>query len=328
MEEKSPLSQLQREIQHDFPDIKAESILAMAVDGGFREEDFVVAAESLFKRPYSRDVLDTVLEDGAGNRDFLQLHISRDGLHDLVPGGLFYQPVESTIREADAAGMAADHRSNKRKERETRRFFMPFENAFFSQRIHLEMEETRLLEGMGSGLLNEYFREFWDISTSIPFGYVTSLMGLLPHATKIAGNLSLTAQCLEKILEEKVTLNIIPVATHQASLEYCTDLGLGKMGMDTVLGGQFFEDFPQIEVSIGPLQNSEIQDYLEMGDKEDFLKTFYGYFLPAEAEINTVLKVGSENQHMYLYPGEGPVLGYSSVLGNERFIGFSKAYKK
>src|SRR5690554_6206151 len=121
MEEKSPISQLQREIQHDFPDIKVESILAMAMDGGFREEDFVVAAESLFKRPYSRDVIYTTLEEGAGNRDFLELHVSRDGLHDLVPEGLFYQPQESTIRETDAARMAADHLGNKKKERETRR---------------------------------------------------------------------------------------------------------------------------------------------------------------------------------------------------------------
>src|SRR5690606_1825686 len=185
---------------------------------------------------------------------------------------------------------------------------------FFSQRIQLEREETLLLEGIGSGLLNEYFREFWGISTVIPFEYVTPLMGLLPHATKIAGDLPLTEQCLEKVLHEKVTIEIIPAATQQVGPENFTGLGLGQMGIDTVLGEQFFEDFPQFEVSIGPLQNSEVQDYLEMGDKEVFLKTFYGYFLPAEAEVNTVLKVRAESLQMSLNSEEAPVLGYSSVL--------------
>lgn len=310
----SDISQLQQELQHELPDIKAETILAMAMESGFSEEDFVVAFESAFKRPYSRDILDTALEEGFGNRDFLQLHLSRDGLHDLLPEGVFYQPQKSEPREVGAASMAADHRSNKTRERDIRRFFMPFENAFFSQRIHLEREETRLLEGMGSGLLNEYFREFWGISSAIPFAYVTPLMGLLPHASKIAGDLSLTAQCLGKILHEKVTIEIVPAAAHEAGQEYSPALGLGQMGIDTALGGEFFEDFPQLEVSIGPLQNSEVQDYLEKGGKEDFLKTFYGYFLPAEAEIKTVLKVRAESLQMSLNLEEAPVLGYSSVL--------------
>lgn len=316
MKQNLNISQLQKEILGDSLDIKAESILAIAMDKGFREDEFVVAFESLFNRPYSRDILYTGLEEAVGNRDFLQLHVSRNGLHDLVPEGLFYQPEDIKFRDFDAALMAAEHQKNKKKEKEIRRFFMPFENAFFSELVHLEREETQLLEGMGSGILNEYFMEFWGISGFIPSEYITPLISLLPHATKITGNIPLIGQCLEKILSEKVRITIIKSTAHQTDRIYQKGLDEGKLGMDIVLGGDFFEDFLNIEVSIGPLQNSSIQDYLEGGNKESFLKTFYSYFLPAEAEVSTHIKIESKNQHMFLSPEEEPVLGYSSVLGN------------
>lgn len=315
MEQDLNISQLQKEILSDFLDIKAESILAIALDKGFKEDEFVIAFESLFNRPYSRDILHTELEDTVGFRDYLQLHVSRNGLHDLVPEGLFYQPEEIKYKDLDAALMAAEYQKNKKKEKEIRRFFMPFENAFFSELVHLEREETQLLEGMGSGILNEYFMEFWGISASIPFEYITPLISLLPHATKITGNLPLIGQCLEKILSENVQVSIKQSSVNQTDRIYQKGLDEGKLGMDSVLGGDFFEDVPQVEVSIGPLQNSYIQEYLEKGNKESFLKTFYSYFLPAEAEVSTYIKVKCENQHMYLGPQDEPVLGYTSVLG-------------
>jgi len=316
MEQNLNITQLQQEIPVDFLDIKAESVLAILMDKGFREDDFVLAFESHFKRPYSRDILFTVLEEAAGNKDFLQLHVSRSGLHDLVPEGLFYQPEDLKFQNADAALMAAEHQRNKKKEKEVRRFFMPFENAFISQKVQLEREETHLLEGMGSGILNEYFMEFWGISESIPFEFITPLISLLPHATKIAGDLTLIGQCLEKILHEKVKIKIVEPQANHTDNEFHIGLGRGKLGMDTVLAGDFYEDFPQVEVQIGPLQNSRIQDYLEKGNKESFLKTFYSYFLPAEAEVSTLIKVDNKNQHLSQSGWEEPVLGYTSVLGS------------
>jgi hypothetical protein len=304
MEETPYISQMQEEIQKNFTDIKAESLLAIAVETGLSKDDFIIAVESLFSRAYKRDILFSTIEEDANKREFLQVHLSRDGLHDHLPEGLFYPPDNAKYRDTDASLMAANHIKNKQRERETRRFFMPFENAVFSQRIALEMEETHLLKGL----------DFWGIQATIPSALITPLIRLLPHAYKISGDPALMSQCLEKILGEQVKGRIMQTSLTEVSKEYFYALGKGTLGIDMVMGDYFREDSPCLEISIGPLRNSQIMDYLEGGDKVGFLNTFYGFFVPAEVEVSTKIEVSKENRHMTLYKEDGPVLGYSSVM--------------
>lgn len=314
MEEISYISQLQEEIQNNFSDIKAESMLAIAMETGLSKDDIIISLESLFSRAYKRDILFSTIEEDANKREFLQVHLSRDGLHDQLPDGLFYPPDTSKYRDTDASLMAADHIKNKQIERETRRFFMPFENAVFSQRIALEMEETHLLKGLDSGILNDYFMVFWGISPTIPSSLITPLIRLLPHAYKISGDPALMSQCLEKILGEQVKGSMMQTSLTEVTKEYFYALGKGTLGIDMVMGDFFREGSPCLEISIGPLRNSQIMDYLEGGDKIGFLNTFYGFFVPAEVEVSTKIEVSKENRHMTLYKEDGPILGYSSVM--------------
>lgn len=314
MEPNPILTQLQQEMQNDFTDIKAESLLAIALENGLSADDFIIAPDSLFSRAYNRDVSQSAIAEDANKRNFLQLHLSRSGLHDQLPEGVFYQPARPKQAVTNAAKMAADYKIDKQKERETRRFFMPFENAFFGQRLQLELEEIQLLQGLQCGILNEYFMNFWGISPSIPPALITPLIELLPYANKIAGNLVITTQCLEKILQEKVSTRRISVSVSQAESTSMHQLGMQQLGKDMVIGSQFEEDYPLVEFTIGPLNNSKIQDYLEGGDKEEFLKTFYSFFVPIEADVSTRIEVASEKNYMRLDTEEEPVLGYSSML--------------
>lgn len=314
MEHIQHFAQLQEEIRTNFSDIKAESILAIALEGGLEEDEYCIASDSLFSRSYSRDILFSTVEEDANKKGFLQLHLSRSSLHDHLPEGLFYQPEKLNYRNTDASIMAADHIKNRQKEQEIRRFFMPFENAFFGQRMQLESEEIQLLEGLQNGILNEYFMNFWGISSALPYSLITPLIELLPYANKIAGNLSITTQCLEKILQEQVTTRPIAAPVTEVGREYIYGLGIQQLGLNMVLGDKFSEDYPLIEFSIGPLQNSKIEDYLKGGNREEFLNTFYSFFMPVEASAITKIEVEKEKEFMVLDLEAEPILGYSSVL--------------
>lgn len=305
--------QLQQEIQHNFLDIKAESLLAMALESGLTEDDFIIACDSLFSRTYDRDVLFSMLEKDANRNNYLQIHVSRNGIYDQLPEGLFYQPVKSKQQGMSAADMAEEYKLNKQKEKEVRKFFMPFENAFFRQQMHLEKEEVQLLEGLQCGVLNEYFVNFWGISPAIPQLLITPLIELLPYASKIAGNLTITAQCLEKVLQEEITVRRLSAPVSKAEAACILSLGTGRLGVDMVLGEQFEEDFPVIECTIGPLQHSQVHDYLEGGNREQFLKTFYQFFMPVEADVITRIEPAANTQYL-IFDTDEPVLGYSSIL--------------
>ena len=210
--------------------------------------------------------------------------------------------------------MAAAYRINKEKEQRIRDFFQPLENDFFLQRLQIEIEETRMLEGFESGTVDDYFVEFWGLMDSIPRPFVVPLLLLLPYASKIAGNLSLTSKSLELLLGETVHVKKVAATVTDARDFMKQGLGDEQIGVETVCGEEFAEDYPVLEFSIGPLQHSDVSEYLEGGNRYSLLQTFYNYFLPVEADSITSIEVIPEKRSSRLEVDSEVVLGYTTVL--------------
>ncbi len=308
------IEQLQQELKKAACDARAEPQLALAMQKGLLPDDFMVSCDSLFHREYSKDIMDAEIKEDARKRNLLQIHLSRSGIYDQLPEGLFFQPQEQR-GASSGADMAAGYKLNKKKEEEIRKFFLPFENDFFWQRLQIEQEEARLLEGLQTDILNDYFRQLWNIPDSIPPRYVVQLILLLPHAYKIAGNLPLMAQSLEHLLEEEVVVRKTRPAVIRMEGGVSSGLGNAQLGLNMVCGEDFFEDFPAIEIVIGPLIYSRVGDYLKGGGRNSLLETFIRFFVPAGVDTEVIITVPEEKQNMTLAKGKEPILGYSSVLG-------------
>lgn len=308
------IEQLQQEIKNRHEDIRAESQLALAMENGLASDDFVICCDSFFHREYSKDVLSSDLKEDVSKKNYLQLHLTRCGLYEHLPEGLFYTQGKSLHQSVGAAEMAAEYKINKRKEQEARRFFVPLENDFFQQRIQLEQEEMQQLEGFETGLLNNYFTDFWNISSTIPASIISSFIKLLPHAHRISGNTGVMALCLRAILREAVNVRVIPGVVSKANANCLSRLGCFQLGVDMVLGEQFCDDYTVMEFSIGPLQNSPIADYLEGGHKKEFLNMFNRFFVPIDIDVITKIEVTKEKSLMVLHADNEPVLGYSTLI--------------
>ncbi|MBC7903785.1 MAG: hypothetical protein H7Y27_10190, partial [Gemmatimonadaceae bacterium] len=120
---------LQREMQNAATDIRAEAQVLLALEKGARPEHFMVNCTKMFRREYSRDVVSSEIRDESGWQHSLNIHLSRSGLYDQLPEGLFFQPASRA--RSSVADLASDYKENKKKESEIRRFFLPFENDFF-----------------------------------------------------------------------------------------------------------------------------------------------------------------------------------------------------
>lgn len=327
------ISLLQLELKQTAWDIKAEHLLMIAVKKGLNMDDFLICCDTFFKREFSQDVFTAILKEDSKKQELLELHLSRTGLYDLLPEGLFFQIPQKKSRQINVDELALEYRHNKKREENIRRFFLPFDNAFFIQRLRLEQEESSLLEGLGTGILNDYFIRFWGLPPSLPKMFAVPLLLLLPHANKIAGNLPLTSECFSYLLKEKVLFaqkNSAP-----ASADDFEHIGLGQtgLGVNMICGNTFFEDSPVIEIKIGPLQNSKIKDYLDKGKRTVLLEIFNRFFIPAGVDTVITIKLSPdkddigeddvfsasayifEREDMLLEKGSEPVLGYSTVLG-------------
>ncbi len=315
MNSQSLIEQLQQELTQQLCDIKIESQLLQALEHGLLPEDFLVLADGLFKRPYSRDLLEAELKTDPRRQASLELHLSRGGLFDQLPEGLFFQQSSLNMRSAKAADMAADYKYNRKQEEEIRRFFLPVEHDFFLQRLQVEKEEVQLLEGLQSDILNEYFTRFWNLPMDIPKAFVVPFILLLPYAYKIAGNLKLMTDALHLLLDEPVSVTQKENAFLGTGEISMPALGDGQLGIDLVCCDTFWDGTPYLEAMVGPLQHSVVSDYLQGGMRYQLLQTFNRFFVPAGIDMVFSVDVAREKAEMQLNEFDGPVLGYSSILG-------------
>jgi hypothetical protein len=296
----------------DLPaDIRAEVLLAHCIGRGLlREQDFFVQHDAGFRRRYLRDVWQVRATDD----DWLQLHLSRNSLYDLLPEGLFFQPEEIGQPVKSVPEMVVEYRENQQQEAEIRNFFAPFEHEFFLHRLHNEQLEHALLTGLQRGLLTEYFIGFWNLPPTIAPKQALALVLLLPYVHQVAGDLPLTARCLQHIIGEPVAVKRNAPQPQQAT-QATNVLGIFLLGNELVCGQQFEEDYPAIEFVIGELQHSTEHQYLPGGNRYELLQVFYQYFLPAEATITTTIRVSAGKlQSRRLEAGQEPLLGLSAVL--------------
>ena len=300
------------ELSSNLHDVKAETLANQALQHNVHPDDFVVLPDGRFYREYRTDLYAIDRIDDSWLYQLLQLRLSRSGLYDLVPEGLFHQPYNGEKPNNSAGDMAALSRLDRKKEMAARKFFQPVENSFFRQRVMIEQEEENLLAGMDSGLLNDYFFSFWEFPEGLNRSSAMLLVLLLPYAHAITGDLGLMQSCLEILLQEKVTIALVPSGDCVAPGND-SSMGMGELGNDLVCGQTFAEDYPCLEYTIGPLQHSKPVDYCTGGDNDLLLQVFNSYFAPAEADITINVEVDRTRSLVELDADESPILGFAVI---------------
>jgi len=215
--------------------------------------------------------------------------------------------------------MARLSKHQKTEEKEARRFFLPFENEIFYQRIQLELKERKILHRFGENLFDDIYPQFWKLDKSLPRKLVSRLVLILHLSHKILGNTEITAKCLENILEECVSVRMTnhSSAGTQLTAEIETAPGLGRTRLgENFVCGDFFSKFePVWEFVIGPLKNSRIEDYLENGTYRKVLDCFYSFFVPVEIDAVTTVKVIGEQYRFTLGDSTKEIiLGFNSGI--------------
>ena len=289
-----------------FDNLKAETLLAEIEDnseGSF--DDFIITNKGTFNRAYRRDIVDI---DEVLHEDKITIGLSRNGLYDILPEGLFHTPHVSKTGETYTSRRKID----KQEEQEARLFFAPLESEFFYQRLQIEKNEKVLLSNFYN-LKDDFLINFWKLENNIPDSFLHQLIKLLPHAHKIAGDLALTRLCLEKILGETVTFsrkNLRKIYAYHKP----TDTDDFQLGVNSVLEGEDYTILqPKLEITVGPVLTENLNTYLEQNGAMKFIEIFNNYFLPLELETEVIVKVNSEVGFL-LNETQEPIMGISTYL--------------
>ena len=94
MDNQDPIIRLQLELSKLPYDVKAEAQLAQALNKGILYEDLAITCDSRFYREYSKDIFYGELLEDAQKNQSLKIHLSRTGIYNQLPEGLFFQKRE------------------------------------------------------------------------------------------------------------------------------------------------------------------------------------------------------------------------------------------
>lgn len=302
-------------------DLTAEYLAVCLFNEGVSKRDILAMYEGDLKRKWSTDVERSETERFESGGEALSIHLNRAGIYDSLPEALFHR--FSDNRNATGEDMAKESMQLKTEEKQVRKFFRPFENEIFLQRTEVALNENEVFKSLYSDFLNELIPGFWKIDERIPAFYVSKLVRFLPFANRIAGNLELTAQCLEKILSEKVIIELkneekYPVDSENNAPDFSGGrLGISKLGTDLVMGQNPTGFIGRLLFKIGPLKNTDPKDFFVNGPADLLLNCFFGYFLPAERDVKMKLVSDKGTRKFSLGTEQATAksfLGYNTAL--------------
>lgn len=303
------LENILNELKSVFEDIKAEVVVSEILENSNVDfSNLTINNTSTFKRPYRRDIID--YKQSLTNIDnyTLNFNLSRNGIYDSLPEGVFHNPSDPALK---SLSYQKKREKQKQEEREARLFFQPIENETFNQYVNIEKEERALIDRF-TDVKNNFLLKFWQVDKSLPKKYLLKLIKLLPSIHKISGNLELTALCLERIIDEKVTLEKVnsPYKVPNNKEEKGENLGV-----DLVLGvDESIVLHPQINATIGPINEQNIKNFVDDSPTMRFIQVFYEYFIPMEMEVNTQIDYEHNNKGFVLHENEPALMGLTTTL--------------
>ncbi len=297
---------------HDF---YAETLLALLMEEEVVTWDDLIirTPQGAFQRSYRKDVVGirTVQKE---QQERVYIDLSRDGLYDILPEGLFHQ-TQIDKRTISTEDSVAEIKRHRQEEKQARKFFLPLEQEFYRQRMLIAAEELHAQISPENAALHKLYLKFWNIATPLTPYQATVMLYLLPVAHFVAGNRLLTQQCFSLVLEHPVTINFVSSTSDDALKVDVPLLGETVLGKSFILGDTLEATYTAIALTLGPIPGHQLPDYLPGAKGITLVELLSGYLLPASSEVVMDVQVEEADAPFVLgAANEQGRLGYTAVI--------------
>jgi len=306
-----------------YCDLRAEVLAAEFLESGILLDNISIKPAGTFRRTFSKDVLRAELYESENAAETeLVMDVSREGLYDMLPEGLFHQP------DPQRSGFSLDDLvesipKTKKEDEETRKFFYPFEKEFYRSRIRIEYNERRGIDSLvgqrndstGGRYERDLFLRIWPELEAIDRDYRPALIQVLPRIHEVVGDMELTQYIMQKVIGERVQVSLASKYWQPFSEDNQSVLGDCFLGYDAYATKGYCVEVPEITIAVGPLEDHFPGEFLPGAPAFNVLHLLAKYLLAAEMDfhIEPILQKGADE--LFLRTGdEQSVLGYTSRI--------------
>ena len=286
-------------------DIKVETLasnlLTQSEDlkNDFDIDQILVAPRGAEKRRTLPDV-NSVTKKYFDNDTALLVQVNRKGFFDNLPKRLFLRLDEKydTPKKRTKAITA--------QIKEARKFFLPFEQATYHPRIESERIEQKYTEEFP-----EFFERIWGLQyfkKVLNERQIFLLCHLLPEAYRAVGDWKLTGLIFEAVLQKPI--NFAYAAPMKLKIPNAkTSANEMRLGDDSVMGNEFKDEFPTLDITVKGVTSTDLENYLPGGKDRVILEDLLcGYFIPLDVPYRINIDVTEDGLGFDL--GE-MILGYN-----------------
>ncbi len=288
-----------------YYDVRAEVFLYEVLSKyNFDFEDVTVLNQGTFSRGFRKDILNIRKNEG----DKLDVFLSRNGIYDKLPHGVFHQ----NIKQDSEKTFGQIRKQGKAEEKSARTLFAPLENEFFVQKLSIQKDEDTLNRNLANSDKSFLF-DLWGIKDLVDKKFIFAFSKLLPLSHKISKNTVLIAKSLEEILKNEVTVEEQwkPFNGVEKKAQRDEDIALGINSTLEINENNYL--FPTYKVTVKLKNPEEYEEYLDNGRCHILISVFWEYFVPLEIdlELNVVTK---EENYLILNNKANAVLGLATTI--------------
>lgn len=271
-----------RNIHHSTIDYRMEVVAAALIGQGYSLDELRIIRQGMARRGFSTDVEAVYWQYAPKEQqDYLCIETNREGLYDMLPEGVFHQPIGKQLNP-DKDDVLQEIRAHRQQEFFARRFFQ-----FFEEQADKTMVEAYLFESRYNRMLNypdfvDLFVPYWPFIKHLPHKQAVFFIHTIPILHQIRVNAERVGEALSLILDVPIVLQPISLSDKKATHSFESRLGESRLGVDLVLGNTFDDGEDDLQLLIGPLPAQRMRNFLETGSEYQLLEELCQVFLPAD----------------------------------------------
>jgi len=296
-------------------DFKAETIAAEIIENGYNPDQIHILRNGGSRRGHAKDLEDVYLQFSQQDlRDHLYIHVNKEGVYDILPEGLFHQPIQKRL-EKDKEDILDEIKVHRNEEFFARKFFRLFETEVDRMHIEGSLYEIKFEKKISNENFINVFQPYWPIIKLLNIDQAIRFLHIIPVLHKVRSKYDEAANAISLILEVPIEVLQIKLQKKDVGDNYESVVGERCLGIDWVLGNSFDDGIYDLKMTIGPIPAKQMAYFLETGVGYKILDTLCQLFFSANIFIVREFKVYPEDASFILSSHED--LAY---LGINTFI--------
>lgn len=304
-----------RQPNTDDSDFRAEIVAAHLVEKGYDPDKIIISRLGAERRGFGKDTEElAVYYSEHDQSDYVQIFVNREGIYDILPEGIFHQPVIRKFNK-DKEEMVDEVKIHREEEFFARKFFRLFEIELDHVLTDIARLEIAFDKRISHPDYTGIFRPFWPVMELLNREQAVLFLHTIPIIQKIRNNHSSIDESLTLILGVPIHLEPVILKKKETISDFESSLGKSRLGLDLILGNTFNDGLYDLKICVGPMSALKMKNFLKGAKDDNILNGLCKLFLPAD--VFTVMEyiLDPEDSHFILSTNQTDTyLGINSYI--------------